>query len=159
MSRIGISGHRGLRTSTARLVEAGITAELESYSSNELVGVSSLADGADAIFAKAVVDAGGQLVVIVPAAKYRDGLPASHHPAYDNLLAAATQVHRLDFEESTSEAHMAAARQMLEIIDKLIAVWDGKPARGYGGTADVVAEARRRSVPVTIVWPNGASRD
>jgi len=34
-----------------------------------------------------------------------------------------------------------------------------KPARGYGGTADVVAEARQRGVPLTIIWPEGASRD
>ena len=39
------------------------------------------------------------------------------------------------------------------------AVWDGEPARAYGGTADVVAEARKRGIPVTIIWPEGASRD
>jgi len=41
----------------------------------------------------------------------------------------------------------------------LFAVWDGKAARGYGGTADVIAEARTRNVPVTVIWPEGASRD
>ena len=41
----------------------------------------------------------------------------------------------------------------------LVAVWDGQPSRGLGGTADVVAYARQRSVPVTVTWPEGASRD
>jgi hypothetical protein len=31
--------------------------------------------------------------------------------------------------------------------------------RGYGGTADVVAEARRRDLEVSIIWPEGANRD
>ena len=38
-------------------------------------------------------------------------------------------------------------------------VWDGKPARSYGGTADVVAYARERSTPVRVIWPDGAQRD
>ena len=54
---------------------------------------------------------------------------------------------------------MAASQSMLDLVDTLIAVWDGQPARGYGGTADVVNEARRRGTPVLIVWPDGASRD
>jgi len=54
---------------------------------------------------------------------------------------------------------MEASKAMLARTDRLFAVWDGKPARGYGGTADVVAEARKRAVPVTVIWPEGASRD
>lgn len=45
------------------------------------------------------------------------------------------------------------------LADQLIVVWDGQPARGYGGTADVVAYADRVGVPVRIVWPEGATRD
>ena len=101
----------------------------------------------------------GQLEVIVPAARYRDGLPESAHDAYDALLSAASTVDRLGYIESTEDAHMAASRAMLDKADHLFAVWDGKPARGYGGTADVVAEARQRAIPVTVIWPDGASRD
>jgi len=54
---------------------------------------------------------------------------------------------------------MAASQAMLDQADKLYAVWDGNPARGYGGTADVVAEAESRSIPVTVIWPEGATRD
>jgi hypothetical protein len=32
-------------------------------------------------------------------------------------------------------------------------------ARSYGGTADVVAYATERAIPVTRVWPAGARRD
>ena len=54
---------------------------------------------------------------------------------------------------------MEASQAMLDRAERLFAVWDGKPARGYGGTADVVAEARSQGIPVTVIWPEGASRD
>lgn len=77
-----------------------------------LTGVSCLADGADAVFAQAVLDAGGVLVAVLPASE----------------------------------------------SDVLLAVWDGLPGRGPGGTADVVAYARSKGVPVTILWPEDAVR-
>jgi hypothetical protein len=157
--RIAITGHRGLPADTERLVDQAIREQVAAYEGRDLVGVSNLADGADQLFAQAVLDAGGQLEVIIPAARYRDGLPESAHAAYDALLSQASSVHRLDRIESTEEAHMEASRAMLDRADRLFAVWDGKPARGYGGTADVVAEARERGIPVTVIWPEGASRE
>jgi hypothetical protein len=40
----------------------------------------------------------------------------------------------------------------------LVAVWDGQPAAGKGGTADIVDYARRHGIEVRIVWPPGTSR-
>jgi hypothetical protein len=157
--RIAITGHRGLPAATERLIDQDIRKQLADYRNGELVGISNLADGADQLFAQALLDAGGQLEVIVPAAQYRAGLPESAHADYDALLARAAKVDHLDRLESNEDAHMEASRAMLARADHLFAVWDGKPARGYGGTADVVAEARERNVPVTVIWPEGASRD
>jgi hypothetical protein len=160
MMRIAITGHRGLPAATERLVDKAIRDQLASdTASDHLVGVSILADGADQIFARAVLDAGGQLEVIVPAAQYRDGLPEAAHAEYDALLSAASKVDRLGYVGSTPESHMAASQAMLARADRLYAVWDGKPARAYGGTADVVAEAKRVGIPVAVIWPEGASRD
>lgn len=44
------------------------------------------------------------------------------------------------------------------LSDELLAVWDGRPAWGFGGTADVVAYAERTGTPVRILWPEGARR-
>ena len=157
--RIGITGHRGLPAATEQLVDRAIREQLAAYAGCDIIGVSNLADGADQLFAQAVLDTGGQLDVIIPAARYRDGLPESAHASYDRLLSKASSVHRLDRVESTADAHMEASNVMLDRADGLFAVWDGKPARAYGGTADVVAEARKRGMPVTIIWPEGAARD
>lgn len=159
MVRIGISGHRGLPADTVALVNAALRAEIARHRADELTGISCIADGADSIFAQAVLDHGGQLEVVVPAQHYRDHLPADHHATYDKLISAASTVHELDYIESTSEAHMAASERLLDTIDQLIAVWDGQPARGYGGTADVVNEAHERGMHVTIIWPDHATRD
>lgn len=156
--RIALSGHRGLSARTERLVDKAIREAL-SGCGPAVTGMSCLADGADQIFAQAVLDAGGQIEVVIPAERYRQGLPPEAHAEYDRLLAHAVAVHRLPFTESTSEAHMAASTFMLKTADLLWAVWDGQPARGYGGTADVVASARENGVPVRVIWPDGASRD
>ena len=155
--RIGISGHRDLTPDTTEAVRAEILRVLARYRDG-LEGVSCLADGADQLFARAVVDAGGRLVAVVPAEQYRDGLPYESQAEYDTLLQAAEEVVLLPFVESTSESHMAASMAMLDRIEVLVAVWDGKPARGYGGTADVVDAAKRRGVDVVVVWPDGAER-
>ncbi|MEV5731635.1 hypothetical protein AB0N50_38930 [Streptomyces pharetrae] len=52
----------------------------------------------------------------------------------------------------------AGSEILVGVVDELLAVWDGKPARGYGGTADVVAYAQRQGTAVRVLWPQGASR-
>jgi hypothetical protein len=158
MTRIAITGHRGLPNDVEALVDRALRAELSPHTGS-LVGISCLADGADQLFARALLDLGGELEVVVPAARYRDGLPAEARESYDALLSRARRVRRLDHYESTAQSHMDASVEMLKDADLLIAVWDGLPARGLGGTADVVAYARDHGIPVSVIWPEGARRD
>lgn len=158
--RIAVTGHRGLTKRTMELVDGALRAKLSEYAvGSSLIGFSCLADGADSIFAQALLDHGGSLTAVVPARSYRDELPSEHHPVYDELFRQASSAIHLDRDESDSQAHMDASVQMLDGADELIAVWDGNPARGYGGTADVVDAARKREIKVTTIWPDGASRD
>jgi hypothetical protein len=156
--KLAVTGHRGLPARSMRLIDEALRAVVYAHADRDLTGLSCVADGADALFAQAVLDAGGRLIVIVPAEQYRQGLPESHLPTYDSLISKASEVLRLDHVESDSAAHMDASLRMIALADELIAVWDGQPARGYGGTADVVAAARERGLSVTIVWPDGAQR-
>ncbi|MFG2863186.1 hypothetical protein [Streptomyces sioyaensis] len=157
--RVGITGHRGLPAATEKLVRAGLDAEVKKYEPTELCGVSCVADGPDTWFAESVLAAGGRIEVVIPADQYRDGLPSAHHAAYDALLRQAVEVHHTGLGESTSQAHMTGSEILVGLVDRLIAVWDGEAARGFGGTADVVAYAGSMGVPVDIVWPDGATRD
>jgi hypothetical protein len=160
MTRLAVTGHRGLSEKTTALVDAALRSEISKHAEDgPLVGLSCLADGADALFAKAILDHGGTLNVIVPAHMYRDGLPAEYHAMYDALITEAAKVICLDHVESDQDAHMDASMRMLTEADELLAVWDGQPARGHGGTADVVNAARDRAMSITVIWPAGAMRD
>ncbi|MEU3998854.1 hypothetical protein AB0E76_23995 [Streptomyces fungicidicus] len=156
--RVGITGHRGLGADVEGRVRSMLDEAVSACDAAELVGVSCIADGPDVWFAEAVVRHGGRLEVVIPAAGYRAALPEWHRATYDALLGQASEVHETGMDESTSEAHMAGSEILVGLSDTLLAVWDGKPARGFGGTADVVAYAERNGTPVRVLWPEGASR-
>ncbi len=159
-TQLAITGHRGLSAELEAEIDRMIRAVVAETGAGTgaVVGVSCLADGADAVFAQAVLDAGGSLVAVLPAAKYREALPETYRPVYDRLLARAGKVVQLPYVMPDSHAYMEAGKRMIDESDSLLAVWDGRPGRGPGGTADVVAYARSRGVPVTVLWPEGANR-
>ena len=160
MPRIGITGHSNLTAETMLLVGDGIQGVLADYPVDDLVGVSCLARGADQVFARVVLDAGGRLEVVLPAADYRERKVKPDNAAeFDDLIGRASRVHTMPFSVSNREAYMAASEHVLEGVDALVAVWDGGPSGGQGGTADVIAAARGRGLPVTVVWPEHAARE
>jgi hypothetical protein len=157
--RIGITGHTNLSAATMSLVESGIRVALTPHSV-DLTGVTCLAKGADQIFARVVLDLGGEIEVVLPAADYRARkVNADNATEFDNILARACAIHTMPFAHSDGRAYQAASEYLLSTVDRLLAVWDGKSAGGYGGTADVVAAARRLGKAVTVIWPDGAERD
>lgn len=158
MTTVGCTGHQSLSLWTRRQVAAEIATYLATIP-GELVGVCSLAGGADQIFAHAMLAAGGHLHAIVPSANSDESF--SHdddRTAFTHLLEQATERTDLPFSMPTEEAYMAAGKVVADTCEILLAVWDGKPAAGLGGTADVVAYARERGRHVMVVWPSGSSR-
>lgn len=158
MPRIGITGHTNLTAATEEVVYEALRKILLPHPSHDLVGVSCLARGADQIFAQAVLDLGGALRVVLPAPDYRTKIKADNVARYDALLDAAESVHVMPFETSRRESYMAASEHVLATVDEIIAVWDGGPSGGLGGTADVVSAARQRGLSVQVVWPPSATR-
>jgi len=64
--------------------------------------------------------------------------------AFARLRGAASDQIQLPYPGPSEEAFFAAGREIVEHCDLLFAVWDGAPARGLGGTADIVAFAMDR---------------
>ena len=156
---VGMTGHAGLPPHTAEVVTAALRDTLRAYTLN-LVGVTMLGPSADQLFARVVLELGGTLYVVVAAEQYRDSFEDPDAQAgYDELFGQASHVEVLEHVESTEQAHMDAGKVVVDRSSVLVAVWDGQPSRGLGGTADVVAYARERRVPVEVIWPEGASRD
>jgi hypothetical protein len=158
---VGMTGHAGLPPPTSGLVTTALRDTLRAYVPN-LVGVTMLGPGADQLFARVILELGGILHVVQPTIgmQYRDSFEDTAAQAgYDELYGQASHVQVLEHTESTEQAHMDGGRAVVDRSSVLVAVWDGQPARGLGGTADVVAYAHQRGVPVTVIWPEGASRD
>lgn len=155
--RVGITGHMNLVPECVPAVQAAITEVLERLG-QPVVGVTCLAPGADQVFARAVLDLGGQVEVVLPALDYRDKLKPHQVAEYDELRAAATVVSVLPHMTSNRLAYVAANERILASVELLVAVWDGVAQQGRGGTADVVEQARASGVPIEVVWPAEARR-
>jgi hypothetical protein len=156
--RIGITGHSNLSPETVALVAEALRKVLDQVA-GPVVGVSCLARGADQVFARAVLDADGEVEVVLPANDYRDRkVKPDNVTEFDELIDKASRVITMPFEQSNRDAYMAASERVLATVDALVAVWDGQPSDGRGGTGDVVTVARERGLPVTVVWPDGAHR-
>ena len=157
MTRVGITGHRDLSNYTHGLVSAALATELARFS--PLLGVSSLAEGADQLFAEQVLKAGGALTAVIPSAEYGQSFETSAgRTTYRWLRDQAEDVIRLPFPSPSEKAFWAAGQRVVGLADVLLAVWDGSPSAGMGGTADVVAFAGRRGVPTIVLWPPGSRR-
>lgn len=154
--RIGITGHQEAPAEAWTYVQARLQTQLAA-APRPLVGVTSLAAGADQLFARCVLDAGGTIEVVIPSDHY-DETFTNGSAAYRSLLAHATSTTKLQFTEPSEEAFLAAGKKIVDSVDLLHAVWDGKQAKGLGGTADIVRYAENRSVPVLVIWPQGVRR-
>jgi hypothetical protein len=157
MTVVGVTGHQGLDSETRELVAAELRSVLED--TRPLRGIGSLAEGADQIFAEVVLSVGGTISAVIPAAGYEGTFEgADTLGAYRRLLAHCEEVIELPFHDPGEEAFWAAGQEVVRRAELVVAVWDGEPAAGLGGTADVVAFAESIGRPVRRVWPLGARR-
>ena len=155
--RIGVTGHRVL--AETELVEAGIEAAIArieaSHPGRSLVVVSALAEGADRLVTAAVLRRpGSRLRVVLPLPKadlLDDFATLDSKEEFLRLLARADEVTELPAQAGRVEAYAAANDRLLDRIDVLVAVWDGRGVQGQAGTADVVARARVRGLPVARI--------
>jgi len=180
--RIGVTGHRPNRLDAAaqdRVAEAACAVldclstatkgVLEAHAAVFAPGapdlrlVTALAEGADTILAQAARAAGMRLDVILPfpRAEYvaAQDMQADAVAVFEELVAEAHSVLELDNRpgKAEAEAYHAAGRRMLAHVDLLVAVWDGAPAAGTGGTAQIAAEAVDAGIPVVWIRPDGTA--
>jgi hypothetical protein len=148
---LGETGHQELTDPSGwRRLRSLLAVELDQVPA-PLVGITSLAAGADQLFAQQVLTRGGELHVVVPFPDYGDLFSGVDRTRYRRLLRAAADAVVLPRSGSDEDCYMAAGQYIVDHCECLVAIWDGRPARGLGGTADVVGYALRRAVPVRRV--------
>jgi hypothetical protein len=156
--RVGVTGHRELADPDAvrRAVDDAVRA-LDDEGRRPLEVWSSLADGADRVVARAVLARPrSRLVAVLPLEvdDYRADFDAAGAAELDELVGIAHAVHVTgpDAGGTRESAYDRAGRMVVDGCDVLIAIWDGGPSGGRGGTADIVDAARaadRRTVVIT----------
>lgn len=155
--RIGVTGHQVIPTEGLDFIREETRSLLGSHSA--LMGVTSLAAGADQEFAQIVTDLGGGLVVVVPCLGYEETFTApTDARRFQQLLSSAVEVVEMGFQQPSEQAFLAAGQRVVDESERLIAIWDGGESRGLGGTGDIVAYAEAEGVPVTVIWPAGLTR-
>jgi hypothetical protein len=160
VTTLAVTGHMDLTEPSVPLVRDALRELLAGYAGRDLVGVSCIARGSDSLFAEAVLQVGGRLVVVLPSQDYRESKVKPDHLAlFDRLVDAADELVVMPHETANRAAYEAANRELLQRADRLVAVWNGQPpGEKGGGTADVVVEARTLGIPVDVIWPEGAER-
>lgn len=152
MTTFGITGHQQAPPDVWSWIKQRLSDRLAGEA--DLHGITSLAAGADQLFATLIYKFGGTLTVVLPCRGYETTFEKPEDRArFDSLLASASSVRKLAYAKPSEAAYMAAGKCVAESCDVLLAVWDGKPARGLGGTADVVDYARSLGRTVEIIWP------
>jgi hypothetical protein len=159
--RVGVTGHRVLDDPIGLAARVGQTLqrvrELAPASPStpvHLVVISPLAEGADRLVAEAALDderASLEVPLPLPVDEYiQDFSSDTSKQEFSKLLDEAGVITILPPADSRDAAYEQVGYYVVDRCDVLIALWDGNPARGYGGTADIVARARDLGVP--IIW-------
>lgn len=179
--RLGVTGHRTLTEperiarSIRSILESRIWELFDRPPAPErrtaapvFTVLTPLSEGADRLVAKEALKLPGtQVEVPLPLAKedyVRDFGARASVQEFETLCKKARHVYALRTEplppaapdaaraeKERKRAYEDVGRHVVDRSDVLIAVWDGRPSRGRGGTAEIVAYARKKKRPLIIV--------
>ena len=151
-----VTGHRDipqeLHESLIKHLEGYFKTFSDTYNNTRFVLMSALADGGDRIAAKAAINAGIDVMAILPMPKdiyegtFYENVGSVEEFRY--LLSRCKYgIHVLPSEADPEkikeeEQYRELGKFFVMHSHILIALWDGKPSKMDGGTADVVAMAR-----------------
>jgi hypothetical protein len=149
---VGFTGHQQLGdVATAAWVRSAIRGEVQRVGIT--VGLSCLAAGSDQLFADVLIDEHLAHEAVIPCAGYESTFGSESLKTFERLLRLAARIHRLPFDAPSEEAFLAAGKWIVMQCQVLVAVWNGLPARGLGGTGDVVGLARAERRPLVHINP------
>lgn len=165
MIRIGVTGHRPQRlkvaekklTARVRGVLLGLMKAWKNASRRQgpvLDVISPLAEGTDRIVAREALGLGQRLTALLPfalsdyEATFSD---SSTTKEFRQFWEAASERTELKGLASHSEAsYVSVGMVTLARCDVVLTVWDGKRARGRGGTPEILQNALEWGIP--IIW-------
>ena len=159
---VAVTGHRDIPADDMPVLAAAVSAQLRRLSAQHpnspCLLLSALAEGADRLVARCAVDAGWSLGVVLPLAQadyeadFRDEQSVAE---FRGLLASAAWCRDISSASvSRPECYSALGEWLARRSQVLIALWDGGPGNGPGGTAEVVRRFRQGFVMTQPVSPD-----
>jgi hypothetical protein len=154
---VGFTGHRHLQA-PEKVAESlrKVIDYLRAGIAGQLMGYSSVAIGADTLFAEACVSLSIPWTAVLPRPEndFKSDFNESDWQRTSWLLRQAAHIESLSPRRDRELAYLECGLSTVEEADLMIAVWDGNSSRGTGGTADVVAHARTLAKPLILLNPH-----
>jgi hypothetical protein len=151
---VGFTGHRHLTdpAGAARAIRGALDA-LRREIPGEWIALSSIAGGGDQLFVQQarVIGLSWHAILPLSRAEFAKDFTPEDWAAVEETLAAADHVRTISEYGDRKDGYLDCGIETVNGSDVLLAVWDGEPARGKGGTSDVVQYARSIGKPVMII--------
>jgi len=151
---IGFTGHRSLKN------EAGLRRPIRDFLREQksafegvVYGVSSAAAGGDQLFAESCLELEIPLRVLLPrpAEEFREDFDDTQWQRTERILKNAVSVEVSGGQQSRKEQFYDCGIQTVAESQLLVALWDGEPSRGAGGTQEIVSYAEQTGHPVAWI--------
>jgi hypothetical protein len=151
---VGFTGHRQIEHPQKIASAIGEAVDyLRANAPGEWVALASVAEGGDQLFVREVLARGmsWHAILPLPAREFAADFSAEKWAEVEALLQQSEHLQVANDEGPREDAYLDCGLETVNGADLLIAVWDGEPARGKGGTADVIDYARSIGRPIIII--------
>ena len=163
--RVFVLGHRNWKLSENARTAFLVALKKQAGGKGQLSIISNMAAGSDQILPRIAIDEGlcGHFLACLPKEidqMYGEMPTSNDRRRFSSLLSEANEIRiELASEKETraGDFYSRAVKWALANCDAVIAVWDGQPARGAGGTGETVNAAREAGKPV--YWISSTTED
>jgi hypothetical protein len=151
---VGFTGHRRIEDENKIApVLRELIASIQREVGREIIGRSSIASGADTLFAEACLASRLKWIALLPfpEAEFKKDFSEADWKRARALLDRAERVETLSDRAERPAGYVHCGLVTVDGADLMIALWDGKAPRGPGGTAQIVEDARRVRKPLILI--------
>jgi hypothetical protein len=154
---VGFTGHRRVENEKkiAQVLEE-VIASIQQKIRGDLIGRSSIASGADTLFAEACLAANLKWIALLPfpEAEFKKDFNQRDWARAKALLDQAERIETLSDIADRPAGYLDCGLATVDGADLMVALWDGKASRGPGGTAQIVEHARVVRKPLILISPD-----
>src|SRR5713101_3094159 len=126
--KVGITGHQRLKEPSRWNKVREEMERILAHLPKPFIGITSLAIGADQLFAEIILQQSGAFEAIIPfegyELKFTEG---DQREKYQHFLNRASRIEILHKAVSEEQAYFEAGKRVVDLADIVVAVWDGKP--------------------------------